>query len=334
MHVELIGRIGVLCGMVLGCWSCNNEVFIDEFEPEVTSFTLDGNGDTVVVDFPSDKWDVGAVTTASGLYLSGRIYDADGNLLVQNQDLALTGLGRLEYGSEYMNFTVERRGPRSLSVAIDENMQTGPAQIISVWVGNAYEQHPIEFEISPGERYEVDSVCYALEPGSVETNLESDKVLSFMNLLSHPWETQVVIHSSEKRWGTFQKEAATDLRWLASSTVEVPDSVSGGRLVFGGTRVPLAFQPQQIPLDMPDVQKSVTIGPMCSAAISTVLEYRHFRAYYTVYATQPRNGKRRTFSGTYSGQAFTGVFYYTKEETEIHPQAGLEESPAVNQYME
>lgn len=333
MHVGLIGKIGILCGIVLGCWSCNHEVFVDEFAPEVTRFTLDGNGDTVVVDFPSDKWDVLAVTTASGQYLSGRVYDADGNLVARDRDLALTGLGCLEYDSEYMHCSFVRDEPRSLSVVVGENMHADSARTISVWVGNEYEQHPIGFEISPGERYEADSVLYALEPGSVETVLEPDKVLSFMNLLSHPWETRVVVRSSEKRWGTFRKEATADLGWLASSMVEVPDSVSGGRLVFGGTKVPLIFGPQHIPLDMPDAQKSVTISPMCSAAISTVLEYRRFRAFYTVHATHPRNGRHRTFSGIYSGQAFTGIFYYTKEETEVHPNPGRDEASVVNRYM-
>ena len=49
--------------ILLGLYSCNGDVFVDDFRSADSELTLDGNGDTKIIRFASSNWDVLGVYT-------------------------------------------------------------------------------------------------------------------------------------------------------------------------------------------------------------------------------------------------------------------------------
>ena len=78
--------------ILLGLYSCNDDVFVDDFRTSDTEFTLDGNGDEVTIRFASSNWDlVWMYTYDSDFTHQYEVYDADDNLIMRNQDAYLKG---------------------------------------------------------------------------------------------------------------------------------------------------------------------------------------------------------------------------------------------------
>ena len=68
--------------ILLGLYSCNDDVFVDDFRTSDTEFTLDGNGDEVTIRFASSNWDlVWMYTYDSDFTHQYEVYDADDNLI-------------------------------------------------------------------------------------------------------------------------------------------------------------------------------------------------------------------------------------------------------------
>ena len=123
---------------------------------------------------------------------------------------------------------------------------------------------------------------------------------------------QLVISGKNRSRGWFSVLSDDNASWLSGAELEVPDSVSGGRLVFSGMKLPFSLSEQPLPLSVPDRIKVVSIAPNEHVRIIPLLDYSLFNASYTVYASHPRNGRRRSLSGMYRGTLFTGSDYHIK----------------------
>lgn len=96
--------------ILLGLYSCNDDVFVDDFRTSDTEFTLDGNGDEVTIRFASSNWDlVWMYTYDSDFTHQYEVYDADDNLIMRNQDVYLKGLGKIVCNEKLTDFIIQRR---------------------------------------------------------------------------------------------------------------------------------------------------------------------------------------------------------------------------------
>lgn len=101
--------------ILLGLYSCNDDVFVDDFRTSDTEFTLDGNGDEVTIRFASSNWDlVWMYTYDSDFTHQYEVYDADDNLIMRNQDAYLKGLGKIVCNEKLTDFIIQRSNPKEL----------------------------------------------------------------------------------------------------------------------------------------------------------------------------------------------------------------------------
>ena len=99
--------------ILLGFYSCNDDVFVDDFRTSDTEFTLDGNGDEVTIRFASSNWDlVWMYTYDSDFTHQYEVYDADDNLIMRNQDAYLKGLGKIVCNEKLTDFIIQRSNPK------------------------------------------------------------------------------------------------------------------------------------------------------------------------------------------------------------------------------
>ena len=148
--------------ILLGLYSCNDDVFVDDFRTSDTEFTLDGNGDEVTIRFASSNWDlVWMYTYDSDFTHQYEVYDADDNLIMRNQDAYLKGLGKIVCNEKLTDFIIQRSNPKELKITVGENVRNDYFRFMLV-VSNEYESQEIYVQITPSDRYVFDHITYSL----------------------------------------------------------------------------------------------------------------------------------------------------------------------------
>ncbi len=173
-----------VCFFILGeFYGCNGDVFVDDFRSSDSELTLDGNGDVATIQFAAANWDWLAMYTASSLPIQYNIYDADNRLITTDQGPSLNGLGKIVCTGEMIDFTIERVHPEEVKITVGENALSAPFQF-QLRASNEYEWQEIRVEISPTDRYVMDSIIYSLNAYSYdpENKIEKKKASPFHNL--------------------------------------------------------------------------------------------------------------------------------------------------------
>ena len=163
--------------ILLGFYSCNDDVFVDDFRTSDTEFTLDGNGDEVTIRFASSNWDlVWMYTYDSDFTHQYEVYDADDNLIMRNQDVYLKGLGKIVCNEKLTDFIIQRSNPKELKITVGENVRNDYFRFMLV-VSNEYESQEIYVQITPSDRYVFAHITYSLNGYSHEWRLEDNKMV-------------------------------------------------------------------------------------------------------------------------------------------------------------
>ena len=138
--------------ILLGLYSCNGDVFVDDFRSSDSELTLDGNGDVATIRFASSNWDLfGLYNYDENFSHPYKVFDANGDLIMTDQIPYLKGLGKIVCDEELIGFTVDRSNPKELKITVDENARSTHFRLMLV-VGNEYESQDIYVEISPDRK--------------------------------------------------------------------------------------------------------------------------------------------------------------------------------------
>ena len=157
-----------ICLLILGeFYGCNGDVFVDDFRPSDSELMLDGNGDVATIQFAAANWDWLTMYTASGFPFQYKVYDADNRLVTNDQGPLLNGLGKIVCVGEMIDFTIERVYPEEVKITVGENALSAPFQF-QLTASNEYEWQEIHVEISPADRYVMDSIIYSLDAYSYD----------------------------------------------------------------------------------------------------------------------------------------------------------------------
>ncbi len=117
----------------------------------------------------------------SSLPVQYKVYDADNRLVTTDQGPSLNGLGKIVCTGEMIDFTIERVHPEEVKITVGENALSAPFQFL-LTASNEYEWQEIHVEISPGDRYVMDSIIYSLDAYSYdpENKIEKKKASPFI----------------------------------------------------------------------------------------------------------------------------------------------------------
>ena len=144
-----------------GLFSCNSEVFIDDFAPSDESILVPSDGHAKVIDFKSDSWNIFDVYTVNGDAIKGDVYDADGQRLGDDPMYVEPGWTKFVLDHPAVTLTVERTKGDKLCVTSTENASGRPFECF-IDVGNDYDRRYIRVEVEPSEAYQLDSIVYRL----------------------------------------------------------------------------------------------------------------------------------------------------------------------------
>lgn len=276
--------------------ACNSDVFVDDFRPSATEITVDG--DTCAsVRFASGEWDILDVFTANGGYMSCTVYDEEGNSMPGS---TLKGLGKIVFQDDIVSFTVERPTPREVKVTASENISNSDYHF-DIMASNDYESHFINVAIPPMGKYMIDRIDYSLSPFFYSANgVEYDHGFKINNNSSNP-QTYILKPYWEK-WHKvrFILEDGYANALEEGQDIEIPCANSDGSLSMKGDRVRFSTEELRLPLPFDDTeQKEVIIPANTYQRIQLFLTYEEFDTECTLYATHPKTGKQRIFTGKF-----------------------------------
>ncbi|QIU93842.1 hypothetical protein [Bacteroides faecium] len=297
--------------ILLVFYSCNGDVFVDDFRSSDSELTLDGNGDVAVIRFASSNWDLLIYTHSDNFSYPYKIYDVDGNLTTTGEVPYLEGLGKIVCDEELTGFTIERSNSKELKITVDENARSIHFQFM-IMVGNEYEYQEIYVDISPSDRYVFDRITYSLDAYSYkrETYTLKDFVQTNSSdiFYSHVWfpyeNARYEVAFGSNRSEAFQLLGKDNL------TVEIP-SLEDGRLGMNGKQAQYTSMQQTLPFPNTE-QVEVPIPPNSIQHIILKMDYEWFETEYTLYATQPKTGKQRIITGMLQSK-IPGKYYLIRE---------------------
>ena len=283
--------------ILLGLYSCNDDVFVDDFRTSDTEFTLDGNGDEVTIRFASSNWDlVWMYTYDSDFTHQYEVYDADDNLIMRNQDVYLKGLGKIVCNEKLTDFIIQRSNPKELKITVGENVRNDYFRFMLV-VSNEYESQEIYVQITPSDRYVFDHITYSLNGYSHAQKIEMTK--SFVQYngwdIDYPYPLMPYENVDYKVVFKSYKPEAFQLLGEGNLTVDIP-SIENDKLAMYGKQAQYTSIQQMLPFPNTE-QIEVPIPPFTAQRISLLIVYEWFETEYTLYATHPKTGKQRIITG-------------------------------------
>ena len=298
--------------ILLGLYSCNDDVFVDDFRTSDTEFTLDGNGDEVTIRFASSNWDlVWMYTYDSDFTHQYEVYDADDNLIMRNQDVYLKGLGKIVCNEKLTDFIIQRSNPKELKITVGENVRNDYFRFMLV-VSNEYESQEIYVQITPSDRYVFDHITYSLDMYSYGKVIETQKSFVQSNYWDIPYPYLLSPYEDVQHEVIFTSYMPEAFQLLGESnlTVEIP-SIKSRYLEMNGKKAQYISTKQSFPYHNTE-QKEILIPPSTIQRITLMLEYERFETQYTLYAFHPKTKKQRIITGML--QSKMPVDYHIKRE--------------------
>ena len=282
--------------ILLGLYSCNDDVFVDDFRTSDTEFTLDGNGDEVTIRFASSNWDlVWMYTYDSDFTHQYEVYDADDNLIMRNQDAYLKGLGKIVCNEKLTDFIIQRSNPKELKITVGENVRNDYFRFMLV-VSNEYESQEIYVQITPSDRYVFDHITYSLNAYYSERKIEEEVNIVRSNFENTPSPLHLIVQGIRHKV-TFRSDTSEAFQLLGDGnlTVEIP-SIENGSLVMNGVQAQYTSMEQEFPF--PDIYRDIFIPANTTQHITLMQEYEWFETEYTLYTFHPKTKKQRIITGT------------------------------------
>ena len=297
--------------ILLGLYSCNDDVFVDDFRTSDSEFTLDGNGDEVTIRFASSNWDlVWMYTYDSDFTHQYEVYDADDNLIMRNQDAYLKGLGKIVCNEKLTDFVIQRSNPKELKITVGENVRNDYFRFMLV-VSNEYESQEIYVQITPSDKYVFDHISYSLNAYYSERKIEEEVNIVRSNFENTPSPLHLIVQGIRHKV-TFRSDTSEAFQLLGDGnlTVEIP-SIKSRYLEMNGKKAQYISTKQSFPYHNTE-QKEILIPPSTIQRITLMLEYERFETQYTLYAFHPKTKKQRIITGML--QSKMPVDYHIKRE--------------------
>lgn len=295
-----------------GLFSCNSEVFIDDFAPSDESVLVPSDGHAKVIDFKSDSWNIFDVYTLNGDVIKGDVYDADGQWLGSDPMYVEPGWTKFVLDHPAVVLTVERTKGDKLRVTSTENASGQPFECF-IDVGNDYDRRYIRVEVEPSETYQLDSIVYRLNSwlgqDSVPWHPKSELIIPYPKEESATYVITPYKGQSYQVQFTFYDD--NPLAIFGGNKPEVPlvDVDDFGWPYVTDRKMPLDADVHELPVpdSLLEVEEQVTIPAHSPCEIRSRWWYKFYGVDFTVYASHPRTGRKQEFKGEldlYKPQAY------------------------------
>lgn len=303
----------LLCG-------CNRDVFINDYAPSAEEIKLSDTDSTVTVSFKASNWVIRNVfsTDEDGAFreVLGDIYAKDGHLIAMNSPFYMSEAETVKMVIDQpdIHLTIERTDETHLCFSKPENMNLEP-MMLTVNVGNDYDEREISVELKPSSRYELDSIVYTLDFYTYQDSaIYRTEIIDMVNATSQfgmkvtPYEyfqqeytfTDLYIMDTSYRQTEllkiFRKDAPTvpvpEIEWFYTNIIE--------QIVMKGTTMQLSETTQYLPASEEKLEayEAIPVGPHKQITCYMGCWYKQIGVDCDIYVSHPKSGKKRILKGT------------------------------------
>lgn len=298
--MKILTKLSMYLIVLVGLYSCNSDIFIDDFRSPVSTISLDGNGDASTIHFASSNWDLLEIVPygSNSSACQFKVYDADNNRVPGSNVQMLTGLGRVEAKSRLTDFVIERVSGKEVQIKVGENATLSTYSFV-LRASNIYEYQEILVNISPSDRYVFDHITYSLN-ASIENPFEPSFSINLANHGDVSVSFPLDLYQRASHIVTFDSDDSLAFQLLQPENlfVDIP-SLDGGHIEMRGLKALYKKGEQRLSLpDSPTDVRMIPMPPQTTNLISVFLEYNSFKVNYTLFAINPKSKKQRTVTGT------------------------------------
>ena len=295
-------------------------MFINDYAPSAEEIKLSDTDSTVTVSFKASNWVIRNVfsTDEDGAFreVLGDIYAKDGHLIAINSPFYMSEeeTVKMVIDQPDIHLTIERTDETHLCFSKPENMNLEP-MMLTVNVGNDYDEREISVELKPSSRYELDSIVYTLDFYTYQDSaIYRTEIIDMVNATSQfgmkvtPYEffqqeytfTDLYIMDTSYRQTEllkiFGKDAPTvpvpEIEWFYTNIIE--------QIVMKGTTMQLSETTQYLPAseEKLKVHEAIPVGPHKQITCYMGCWYKQIGVDCDIYVSHPKSGKKRILKGT------------------------------------
>lgn len=288
--------------ILTGLYSCNSDVFVDDFRTADTELSLDGNGDTAIIKFASSNWDYLSLYIYDDSFTDKlQIYDEHNNLIIEEPYPYMKGLGKIVCNEKLTDFIIERSNPKELKITVGENARPYPISLVLI-ANNEYESQEIIVDILPSDRYVIDHITYSLNPYSEWRTSDIISIFWLNNDTAEPRTYKLSPYENISYEVMFRSDNPETFQLLGKDnlTVDIP-SVENERLVMNGMQAQFNSVHQKHPFSSVE-QKEITIPSMTSQEVYLLIDFLWFETEYEIHAVHPKTKNKRIIKGYLQGK--------------------------------
>ena len=303
-QILFLGILTLLC-------SCNSDIFIEDFLPEVPQAIVITEADnSKEVHFNADNWALFDITPLSTMpssttYTTLKAYTPDGKPV--SFPSGEREYGMLHYTNDFIDFQVEKKSGNKLKIVLHENLLNDDVEM-QVTVGNDYKTEQIELLLAPTQKYKIDSVVYDWNQLIIYKNhiermesiiINNQHATMPVSFYFHPYKNsvhKVRFYNSSIAWDE-DEEKFTYLLGTPLPQITIPEIVNS-KPVLNNTKAAFGINYQELETNL-DKELSVKVtvdgGDIREVILFNNLEY--YVVPYKVYLSNPSTDKKLLFSG-------------------------------------
>lgn len=312
MGTTRITQGGVLLLILVICLAAcsrDDESNEKEFFHSVGNISFSGEGDSALISFPNENWEIAAVLLPDKFSpIWGDIYASDGKQVRSNTQLVLSGLGRLEAKWMDHGFVITRSSLNSLKIeALENSDEEDFSFVITLASGGKTKDILVEQGRSAG--YSFERIEYTLIPESYKTVYKQNGRFTFniqgetkpgvkYNPFQNHYNNYTFISDDHKAFVWTKDEALA---------VEIPGGVLDGKLFYNRDSIQYQNSTSKLPLRFPVAEVEIDM-PVGESECHFELEYEEYHATYRIFAKNKTTGAEKVFEGTFISSCPNGIY--------------------------
>lgn len=223
----------------------------------------------------------------------------------RNDDWELRSDTSYDFG--LVKFTLERTAPDELTIRATECLYDEPYDFqlkIDMGEMGTLTTATVGLRIQPGAKYVADSITYDWGKFHYSKNVAEEGELTIIrNASSKPvtWTVRPYKGAVFTQWFTGM-ENPNDVPSVFGTPmpeVAVPDADEEGRPVLRGRLLPFSPMLQIVPMDDDPTEERITVGAGEAVRVEVWLNVEEYDVPFTLHASNPESGGKRTYTGTY-----------------------------------
>lgn len=218
-----------------------------------------------------------------------------------------------------MDVRVERKSGNKLRVILNENLMNEGVRML-IGVGNEFKHENIEVLLAPTQKYQIESVVYEWDKFEMhEGTLREMYTQTFQNNSASPISFGVFPYLKSTRNIVFDDPTVNWEEGIFSNLLGTPlpqitiSDIANGKPVLLDTKVHFGIRQQHLVVDLDkELIVDISIDAFEKRKVTVYNVMKSYSVPYEVYLSNPRTGKKLTFSGILNSEDPIDYFIFNR----------------------